>query len=367
LQVLACAGTRPELVKMRPVVEALARLEVSCAVATTGQHQEIADVSWIPVEDHIVLDRSEHSSDLASKVSQMIFEVSKAIEETRPKLILVQGDTASTLAGATASYLCGVPLAHIEAGLRTYSNNDPWPEEGIRRQVSALATYHFAPSEVSVANLLAEKIPQSAIFLTGNTSIDNVREYIRQSGVRVGDSGSEGLIPPTRVPVTIHRREGAGKDRIKALREVFRLSRDSQGLSFEIFLHPNPEFVRDLYDSKILETPNLSFRTPVDHYSFLSILRESAFVISDSGGIQEESPYLGTPVFIARETTERPEIVDQGVAKLVGRDLRLLQHAISDLDEMKKSIVLASSPYGSGDAGVKIAHHVRHFLRETEE
>lgn len=355
--IVAIYGTRPELIKLRPALEALPPNR-GLSTIKTGQHTDLLETtgqSGHPV-DAVQLSTPLDGLPLNEAVGVMVQGLGERLAEIKPSLVLVQGDTSSALAGAIAARFAGCGVGHVEAGLRTFDDASPWPEEINRRLVGQLATIHFAPTERSRENLLREGIAGDRIHVTGNTAVDAVERKLKRLGIRPQEtSRQEGLIV-----MTLHRRESHGLLRQTALRHTIDFLNRHPGFRIKLFSHPNPKVMSDLEMSGVREHPLVDVREPVPHELLLEEMAAASFVISDSGGIQEEAPSLQRTVFIARDKTERPEAVDEGIHFLCGADLAGLEKNFNTW--AASTPVPFTNPYGDGGAGARIAAVCEEYL-----
>lgn len=356
--VLVVLGTRPEVIKLAPVIRALdADGGFSVRVVSTGQHRELVEQACraldVRVDSDLRLMRDRQP--ISQLFGEAVAGLSQEIRAWRPDCVVVQGDTASTFAAALSSFYEGVPVAHVEAGLRSGDQHDPFPEEANRRMVTAVATWHFAPTELSRQNLLDEGVEESRIDVTGNTGIDSLYWVLSTNRGQSVFKGTQ-----RRILVTLHRRENQAQ-LIPAAGPQLRSLAES-GHEVVIPLHPSPA-VRDAVLPHIEHT-SVRIVEPLDYPDFVRSLAEADLVVTDSGGVQEEAPYLGTPVLVARRTTERAEAVDSGASRLLGDDM-------SSLDRIaKETISSPSSPsrrsdqllFGDGDAASMIVDRLRQSL-----
>lgn len=373
MEVLIIFGTRPEAIKMAPVVRAMEkhRDEIQPIVCVTAQHREMLD-QVLPVFDirpAIDLNLMEENQSLAAITARAIERLTQVLVQTRPDCVLVQGDTTTAMAAAMAAFYQKIPVGHVEAGLRTQSRYSPFPEEINRRLISVLSTYHFAPTLGAASALLAEGVSQEAIFVTGNTVIDAMLWTVSQppslqtqqllSGLGVWPTGrlqGGGVPKPRLILVTAHRRENFGRpleNICLALKEIARLHPD-----VEIFypVHRNPNVRGPVY-GLLSRQPRIHLVDPLPYESFVHVMNASHLVLTDSGGIQEEAPALGKPVLVLREDTERPEAVEAGTAKVVGVEL---ENIVREADRLLSQeaeycrMAQAVSPYGVGHAAEQI-------------
>jgi UDP-N-acetylglucosamine 2-epimerase (non-hydrolysing) len=368
-RVLVVIGTRPEGIKLAPVVAALARLapRLETRVALTGQHtdllDQVLDIFGLPVDWELGIMRE--GQDLYDIAQGCLEGLRAVVREYRPDLILVQGDTATVFFAALVAFFEKVQVGHVEAGLRSGDKWRPYPEEVFRRLSGVVADLHFAPTAAARDNLLAEGTPPGQVFLTGNTVVDALRDVAARS-IPIVDPILRELIGEDErfVLVTAHRRESFGAP----LREVFAAIRelaDRYGdLHFLYPVHPNPNVLgpaRELLG----DYPRIHLTAPLGYSDLVHALRAAEIVLTDSGGIQEEAPSFGTPVLVLREVTERPEAVHAGVARLVGMDRARIVETASELladDAARLRMARAVNPYGDGRAAERIADIVMNTL-----
>ncbi|GIX39647.1 MAG: UDP-N-acetyl glucosamine 2-epimerase [Silanimonas sp.] len=363
--VMIAFGTRPEAIKMAPLVEVLrrdGRFDVS--VVVTAQHRQMLDqvlelFSIIPDRD---LDVMEPGQTLAGTFGKILAGMTATIGELRPDVVLVHGDTSTTLATALAAYYNRVVVGHVEAGLRTGNLYSPWPEEANRRLVAPLCHYHFAPTTTSRDNLLREGLPAAQIHVTGNTVIDALLQVVARIEADPDlqarlDAGFPFLDADKRlVLVTGHRREnfGQGFEQIcLALRRI--AERGDVQVVYPVHLNPA---VQEPVKRILGDVPGIALIAPQDYLPFVRLMMRSHLILTDSGGIQEEAPSLGKPVLVMRDTTERPEAVEAGTVKLVGTDATtIVTEAFRLLDDAEAygAMARAHNPYGDGKACIRIA------------
>jgi UDP-N-acetylglucosamine 2-epimerase (non-hydrolysing) len=372
-RVLCVFGTRPEAVKMEPVIAALRARGAggSCGVIllATAQHREMLDdvmrvLEMKPDFDLNVMTDNQQPADVAA---QCLVGIDRILRQTRPAMTIAQGDTTTVLAAALASYYNRVPFGHVEAGLRTHDKFAPFPEEMNRRVAGSLADLHFAPTSAARENLLHEGIPEGAIHVCGNTVVDAVQRIAaRETPDAALPERIERLLASVAKPVlvTAHRRESFGaplNEICHALREI--VDADPEvGLIFPV--HPNPN-VRQPVHAILDGHPRIGLCDPIHYVQFVHLMRRSYLILTDSGGVQEEAPSLGKPVLVLREKTERPEGIAAGVARLVGTDRRRIVNEAMKLlssPEEYRRMIAAGNPYGDGHAGERIAAIVCDFL-----
>jgi UDP-N-acetylglucosamine 2-epimerase (non-hydrolysing) len=364
-KVLTIFGTRPEAIKMAPVVNALALSnEFEAKVCVTAQHREMLDqvLSLFEIVPHYDLNLMTVGQTLNEITARILLELKSVLQEFKPDIVLVHGDTATTFAASLAAYYEHIAVGHVEAGLRTGNLYSPWPEEGNRKLTGVLTKYHFAPTETSQQNLLDENHAQEDIFVTGNTVIDAllmVKEKI-DNDVDLNStlSASFPMLDKSRklILVTGHRREsfGSGFERIcQALAITAKKYPDAQIL---YPMHLNPK-VREPVNRILSSIDNIYLIEPQEYLPFVYLMNRSYMILTDSGGIQEEAPSLGKPVLVMRDTTERPEAVDAGTVKLVGTNVEAITSAINKLmedDAAYNNMSFAHNPYGDGQASKRI-------------
>jgi UDP-N-acetylglucosamine 2-epimerase (non-hydrolysing) len=370
-RILLTFGTRPEAIKMGPVARALreARDDFEVRVCVTAQHRQMLDQVldlFEIVPDHD-LDLMRPGQSLTDVTTRVLAGVGEVIRGWRPDLVMVHGDTTTTFAASLAAFYEKVPVAHVEAGLRTGDIYAPWPEEMNRRLTTAIAVLHFAPTETARANLLAEGVPEARIAVTGNTVIDALQWVVAR--LRADPEAAArhqrqfGFLRPDRrlILVTGHRREnfGPGFERLcEALRDV--AMRGDVEIVYPVHLNPN---VREPVQRILSDAPGVHLLEPLDYLPFVHLMDRSHFIITDSGGVQEEAPSLGKPVLVMRDTTERPEAVEAGTVKLVGTDrARIVEEAFRLLDSpgAYEAMARAHNPYGDGHAAGRIKGRLLH-------
>lgn len=364
MRVLSVFGTRPEAIKMAPVIKALAAdTGFDARVCVTAQHRQMLDqvLDLFSIEPDFDLDLMKPGQDLTDVTSNVLLGMRRVFQEWLPDIILVHGDTTTTLAASLSAYYAKVRVGHVEAGLRTHNKYAPWPEEMNRRLAGAVADIHFAPTEKARANLLQEGMPGDTIHITGNTVIDallNVVERLRRDKTLTTrlDEKFAFLDPKKRmVLVTGHRREnfGRGFENIcTALRTI--TSRGDVQVVYPVHLNPN---VQEPVRRILSNVSDVHLIDPLDYLPFVYLMDRSSLLITDSGGVQEEAPSLGKPVLVMRETTERPEAVDAGTVKLVGTDSEaIVKAAMQLLDDPSAYQIMARAhnPYGDGQAAARI-------------
>ncbi len=364
-KVMTVFGTRPEAIKMAPIVSELqTRADFTSCVCVTAQHREMLDqvLDVFAIKPHHDLNVMRAGQTLFHVTSAILLGLQAILEAEKPDVLLVHGDTATTFAASLAGYYSRIPVGHVEAGLRTGNLYSPWPEEGNRKLTSAIATHHFAPTEAARQNLLAENVDPSSIVVTGNTVIDALvsvkqrldADRLLQASIR---SRFPFLSDCNRIIlVTGHRREnfGAGFERIcQGLRNIAERFPDCT-IVYPVHLNPN---VREPVSRILGNVQNILLIEPQDYVPFVYLMSQSEIILTDSGGIQEEAPSLGKPVLVFRDTTERPEAVASGTVRLVGTDVDKITNEVSLLlsnSDAYRAMSSANNPYGDGYASKRI-------------
>lgn len=358
LKVMIVFGTRPEAVKMAPVIRELSRFpdKVDLKVAVTAQHREMLDqvLKVFGIVPDFDLDIMRHGQSLADITVRSLRGLNSLFAEQKPDLVLVQGDALAVLSGALAAFYNRIAVGHVEAGLRTGCRYDPFPEEMVRRLTSHIAELHFAPTETARANLLAEGIPEEDIFVTGNTVIDALLSV----AASLPDCRPEGGL--REILVTAHRRENWGEPHRRVFLALRDLVEAFPDVRVVFAMHRNPDIRRQAREI-LGGLDRVQLIEPPDYAPFVALMKRCYIVITDSGGIQEEAPALGKPVLVVRSTTERPEGVEAGTVRLVGTDrARVFEEAsrlLSDPDAYT-AMAEARNPYGDGHAAERIREAV---------
>jgi len=360
LRVLSVIGTRPEAIKMAPVLLELQRHadRIRSRVCVTGQHRQMLDsaLGIFDIEPHFDLDVMRPNQKLSALTARLLTAFDRAISEDKPDWVLVQGDTTTAMAASLVAFYHRVKVGHVEAGLRTHDNYSPFPEEVNRRIADVLATLYFAPTEVNRQALLRENVAADKVLVTGNTVIDALHLVAE----RVRDKPLEGEFGVTNgqrlILVTAHRRENFGApllDICEGLREIAVRYADVH-LVYPV--HPNPNVRRPVFE-RLGSIPNVSLVEPVDYPTLVQLMCRAHIVVTDSGGLQEEAPSLDKPVLVLRECTERPEVVALGAARLVGTCRKRIVEEVSRLlddDRAYRAMVGVENPYGDGHASGRI-------------
>ncbi len=369
MKVLVAFGTRPEALKCFPVIQELRKCEgADVKVCVTAQHRDMLDQVLRPLglKPDYDLDLMRLSPSLSDITSDVLNGVGEVLDKEQPDRVLVQGDTTTTMATAMAAYYRRIPVGHVEAGLRSGDIYSPWPEEVNRKMVGVIADQHFAPTEQARENLLKENVPESQIHVTGNTVIDALNQIkdqvnalesghpaVRQVVDAIGRTNNRLIL------VTSHRRENWGQG-IEQICTALRRLADRGDVHIAYPVHPNPN-VKIPVQEFLGDHPSISLLQPLDYLPFVALMTRAHLILTDSGGVQEEAPALGKPVLVLRDTTERPEGIASGNARLVGVDaVTIVTEAERLLDDERahRKMSRARNPYGDGKAAQRITRHV---------
>lgn len=371
-------GTRPEAIKMAPLVKAFEadKEHFDTIVCVTGQHREMLDqvLDIFHIKPMYDLNIMKAGQDLYDVTSRVLLEMRNVLTMEKPDIVLVHGDTTTSMAAALAAFYQQIPVGHVEAGLRTHNIYSPWPEEMNRQLTARIATWHFTPTDLGKRNLISEGIDENKIYVTGNTVIDALHLIIEQQQIMptVADDrntpGGAHADGKRMVLVTGHRRENFGDGFLQVCRAIRDLAEKYPDVDFVYPVHPNPNVrnaIMQVFGVSDLRQPkvgNLKFIEPLDYISFVKMMAKADIVLTDSGGIQEEAPGLGKPVLVMRDTTERPEALEAGTVKLVGADYDKIVSEVSTLlddAEAYQMMSKAVNPYGDGKACQRILDVLR--------
>lgn len=362
-KILCVIGTRPEAIKMAPVILALQNEPwVQVRVLATAQHRHMLDQvnQFFGIEPDIDLDIMRPNQALTTLTARLLLDIDDVLQAEKPDVVLVQGDTTTVMTVALASFYHRIPIGHVEAGLRTWDMQNPFPEEANRVLASKLARWHFTPTEQSRQNLLKEGVSDADIVVTGNTVID----ALLMTASRELELGID--LDPTKrlVLVTAHRRENFGEPFRNICRALRFLAQTNPEVQFLYPVHPNPN-IKDVAHDMLGGLPNFTLCQPLDYAPFIAAMKRARIILTDSGGVQEEAPALGKPVLVLRDETERPEAVADGVVKLVGpheqRIIEETQRLLND-ESSYRTMARGVSPYGDGHAAERIVRRLReHF------
>lgn len=362
IKVLTICGTRPEAIKLAPVIRALSADDrFHHETCVTGQHRQMLDqmLELFDIRPEHDLNLMQPGQTLPEITSAVLTRTGEIIAKVKPDWVIVQGDTTTAFAGALAAFYQKVKVAHVEAGLRTGNLYSPWPEEANRKLISQIAALHFPPTERSQDNLLAEGVSPASVLVTGNTVIDAlqwVSARLEEDAVGLVGDQFDGLSTSKRlILVTAHRREnfdGGLARMFAALRQI--AERGDVEIVYPVHLNPS---VRAVANEFLADNPAIKLIEPLDYPAFVYLMKRAYLVVTDSGGVQEEAPGLGKPVLVTRDTTERPEAIDAGTARLVGTSTEALTSAVAELLDNPaayESMATAANPYGDGQAARRI-------------
>ena len=364
-KILVVFGTRPEAIKMAPLVHALNIDErFESKVCVTAQHREMLDqvLELFEITPDYDLDIMKTGQTLPEITSKILLEITPVLKSFKPSIVLVHGDTATTFAATVAAYYEQIQVGHVEAGLRTGNIYSPWPEEGNRKLTGAIADLHFAPTETSKQNLLQENVDPEKIIVTGNTVIDALLEVIKkiETDVELKSSlqAQFNFLDENKrlVLITGHRRESFGSGFERICEAIAYMAKEFPEVEFIYPMHLNPH-VREPVKRLLKGLNNVFLIEPLDYLPFVYLMNQAHVLLTDSGGIQEEAPSLGKPVLVMRDTTERPEAVDAGTVKLVGTGVESIVTELTSLlsdEEAYKAMSFAYNPYGDGKACERI-------------
>lgn len=366
IKVMTIFGTRPEAIKMAPLVKELkTRKEIETIVCVTAQHREMLDqvlntFEIVPDYDLNIMQKGQTLTDITTRAIQGLEGV---IKEVKPDIVLVHGDTTTTFAGALAAFYNQVSIGHVEAGLRTYDKYSPYPEEMNRQMVGCMTDIHFSPTELSADNLIKEGKKKERIYITGNTAIDAmattvVEDYKHEVLDWVGEDRM--------ILLTAHRRENLGEPMYRIFRAIRRIVDEFNDVKVVYPIHMNPK-VREVASEVFADCDKVKLIEPLEVLDFHNFIHKSYIILTDSGGIQEEAPSLGKPVLVLRDTTERPEGIGAGTLKLVGTDENLIYEETKKLltdQSVYDSMSKASNPYGDGHASERIADAIIEYFKD---
>ena len=364
INVLIAFGTRPEAIKMAPVVKVLqADTQINAKVLVTAQHREMLDqvLNVFDIHPDFDLDIMKPNQTLSQLSARILGKMDDVFQEFRPDIVLVHGDTLTAFVVAQSAFYNQIDIGHVEAGLRTYNLKSPWPEEGNRQLISRIARLHFVPTTISSQSLISEGLKQEDIFITGNTVIDALLSVTNQNDLPLPKLSEELLLKlnsnEKMVLITGHRRENFGDGFKNICLALKQLAETNPAVKFIYPVHLNPN-VKNVVNSYLSNVKNIALIPPQSYLEFVNLMKHSYIILTDSGGIQEEAPSLGIPVLVMRDTTERPEGVDAGTLKLVGTDEETIYSTfkllLENQDEYNK-MARAVNPYGDGHACERIA------------
>lgn len=376
-RIMLVFGTRPEAIKMAPLVKTLQERteDFETLVCVTGQHREMLDqvLEIFGIEPGYDLDIMKQGQDLYDVTARVLLGMREVLRQARPDVVLVHGDTTTSMAAALAAFYQQIPVGHVEAGLRTHNLYSPWPEEMNRQLTGRIASYDFAPTPLSRQNLLDENVPENRILVTGNTVIDalywvvdkirtdkalddRLERVLAEAGYDAGRLSENRRL----VLITGHRRENFGEGFISMCRAIQTLTRKYPEVDFVYPMHLNPNVrkpIHKVFGEDLSRLGNMFFIEPLEYLSFVYLMEKAYLVLTDSGGIQEEAPGLGKPVLVMRDTTERPEALEAGTVRLVGADYDKIVGEVSSLldhADLYERMSRAVNPYGDGKACSRI-------------
>ncbi|MCI5978600.1 MAG: UDP-N-acetylglucosamine 2-epimerase (non-hydrolyzing) [Bacteroidales bacterium] len=382
MKIMLVFGTRPEAIKMAPLVKEFQKHpnQFQTIVCVTGQHRQMLDqvLEIFDIKPDYDLNIMKQGQDLYDVTARVLTGMRDVLKESQPDVVLVHGDTTTSTAAALAAFYQQIPVGHVEAGLRTHNIYSPWPEEMNRQLTGRIAAYHFAPTPLSKSNLLAEGVAEDKISVTGNTVIDalywvvdkikqtpSLSADLRQGLAKAGYDTDRLNHGKKLVLITGHRRENFGDGFISMCHAIKTLTEKYPAVDFVYPMHLNPNVrkpIHEVFGENLDGLGNMFFIEPLEYLSFVYLMEKSAIVLTDSGGIQEEAPGLGKPVLVMRDTTERPEALEAGTVKLVGTDFEKIVDEVSDLlddaahyNKMSKAV----NPYGDGLACQRIINTLR--------
>jgi UDP-N-acetylglucosamine 2-epimerase len=367
IKVMSIFGTRPEAIKMAPLVKELERRkEIESIVCVTAQHREMLDqvLNTFDIKPDYDLNIMKQGQSLADVTIRALVGLEEVIKEVKPDIVLVHGDTTTTFAGALAAFYNQVAIGHVEAGLRTYDKYSPYPEEMNRQMVDRLSDLYFAPTEISKDNLLKENIDESKIYITGNTAIDAMSTTVDENYTHPEldwiNAGERMIL------LTAHRRENLGEPMRHIFRAIKRVVDEFSDVKVIYPIHMNPR-VREVANEVFGDADRVKLIEPLEVFDFHNFQNKSYIILTDSGGIQEEAPSLGKPVLVLRDTTERPEGIKAGTLKLVGTDEDVIYEETKKLLLDKKAyekMSKASNPYGDGHASERIVDAIIEYFNK---
>ncbi|WP_431803046.1 non-hydrolyzing UDP-N-acetylglucosamine 2-epimerase [Halobacillus andaensis] len=371
IKVMTIFGTRPEAIKMAPLVLELKKRseQFEPIVTVTAQHRQMLDqvLNIFSIEPDYDLNIMKDRQTLSQVTTRALEGLDGVMKETKPDLVLVHGDTTTTFAASLAAYYNQIPVGHVEAGLRTWDKYSPYPEEMNRQLTGVMADLHFAPTDQSRENLLSENKPEEHIFVTGNTAIDALNTTVDKNYTSevLNSIGSNKRL----VLMTAHRRENLGRNMKQMFRAIKRLVEANDDVEVVYPVHLNPA-VREVADEILGNDDRIKLIEPLDVIDFHNFAARAHLILTDSGGVQEEAPSLGVPVLVLRDTTERPEGIEAGTLKLAGTEedhIFTLAHELLSDETKHEAMAQASNPYGDGQASARIAEAIRYFFKERND
>ena len=373
IKVMSVFGTRPEAIKMAPLVKELEKTEgIESIVCVTAQHREMLDqvLETFELTPEYDLNIMKERQTLTGITSRALQGLEKVMEKAKPDLVLVHGDTSTTFAGSLAAYYHQIKVGHVEAGLRTYDKYQPFPEEMNRKLTTGLADLHFAPTSLAKEQLLKENVTEEDIFKTGNTVIDALKTTIEENYTFAEDLLNHLNYKDKKIiTMTAHRRENLGQPLENICNAVARIVEEFDDVEVIYTVHKNPA-VREIATKILGKYESVHLIEPLEMKDMHNLMKRSYLVLTDSGGLQEEVPSLGKPVVVLRNVTERPEGVDAGTLKMAGIEEEDIYHATKDLiidQELYTKMAKAKNPFGDGEASARIVAAIQYYFKQKEE
>jgi UDP-N-acetylglucosamine 2-epimerase (non-hydrolysing) len=378
IKILVSFGTRPECIKLAPVIKQLENQNgvFDLKVCSTGQHKEMLDrvIDFFEIRPDFFLNLMTENQTLGSLSSKLLDGIDKIFSQINPDIVLVQGDTSTAFLVAIAAYYKKIKVGHVEAGLRTYNKFNPYPEEINRQLTSRVADFNFAPTQKAIDNLKHEGIDENTLFLTGNSIVDAINLGVKkiESDDRVVNKklkdGLDKITGQKRlILITMHRRESFGEEVKNICFALKNIAKKYPDIQIVYPVHLNPNVKKPVYET-LSGIPNILLIEPLDYPSFIWTMKKSYFIVTDSGGVQEEAPTLKKPVLVIRKNTERPESLELGISKLIGTDAGEIEKNISGLIDSKdlyESMIPAKNPYGDGMASTKIVEILSSIVKKN--
>ncbi|WP_278046241.1 UDP-N-acetylglucosamine 2-epimerase (non-hydrolyzing) [Desemzia sp. C1] len=371
IKVMSIFGTRPEAIKMAPIVLALENQsdKFESVVTVTAQHREMLDqvLSLFDIKPDYDLNIMKKQQSLSEITANVLLGLDQVMKEAKPDIVLVHGDTTTTLAAGMSAFYNQIMIGHVEAGLRTWNKMSPYPEEMNRQVTDIMADLYFAPTEQSKENLLKENQPSDKIFITGNTAIDALKETVKEDYTH--EVLSRIKKDSRLILMTMHRRENQGEPMARVFKAIRKVVEEDESIEVVYPVHLNP-VVQELATELLGNHNRIHLIEPLGVIDFHNIAARSYLIMTDSGGVQEEAPSLGVPVLVLRDTTERPEGVDAGTLRLIGTDGADVERALRELltnEEVYQSMSLASNPYGDGESAERILEAIAYSFEQIEE
>jgi len=363
MKILLIFGTRPEAIKMAPIVKVIQQHKrFEPVIVVSGQHREMLDqvLQIFDIQPDYDLNIMKAGQTLSEITSKVLLQLSPILETEQPKIVLVHGDTTTAMAASMAAFYQNIPVGHVEAGLRTWNLASPFPEEANRQIIDIWSSLYFAPTDLTRQNLLNEGKPNEAIYVTGNTAIDALNYTIKEDALGYDLPNNN-----RNVLVTMHRRENLGKPMEEVFRALKRIAQQFSDVNLIFPVHKNPK-VQAVAKKILSQSSNVSLIDPLDVVAFHNLAAKCYLILTDSGGIQEEAPSLGVPVLVLRDTTERPEGVEAGTLKIIGTSEEMVYQSVKNLltdPAAHKKMAEAKNPYGDGKASERIVDIIESYFK----